>query len=71
MKRFKVRYIGNSCFEFDYGQEVEAKELSEQADPKKWFYAITSLRDGEEYAFPRELFEFVEELPETEDGHSD
>lgn len=57
-EHIKVKYVGESCFEFDKGQILYATFLKK--DPKGLWYVIKSLRDGEEYAFPRSLFEVVE-----------
>lgn len=60
MKIFKVRYIGKTCYEFDHGQVLEATDnikgkIGEQ------LYAIESPRGGGLYAYPRSLFEVIEE----------
>jgi len=65
MKKVKVRYIGETCYEFDHGQILIATFLKK--DPQEKWYVIKSVRDRETYAFPRELFEVIEEFPETEE----
>lgn len=62
-KRIKVKYIGRNCYEFDHGDIVEAGFL--KSGPIDKFYAIRS-RDGEDYAFPRQLFEIVEDTDDNE-----
>lgn len=58
-KSLKVKYIGETCYEFDHGQILTATFLKK--DPQEKWYVIKSVRDGETYAFPREIFEVIEE----------
>lgn len=55
MNKFRVRYIGEDAAEIRNGEIYEAEELKDC----KTMYGVLD-RSGEQYAYPKALFEVIE-----------
>lgn len=55
MNKFRVRYIGKDAAEIRNGEIYEAEELQDS-----WNLIGVLDRSGEWYAYPRKLFEVIE-----------